>query len=75
MKIPKAFTFLFGAALLCSSAAIAGETNKGTLKLTDAIVIQGKTLNSGKYTVEWADSGRFPGPFDRASFTEPAGCL
>ena len=57
MKIPRILTFLFGAALLCSSAAIAGETNKGTLKLTDAIVIQGKTLNSGKYTVEWDGSG------------------
>jgi hypothetical protein len=57
MKIPKALTFLFGAALLLSSAAIAGETNKGTLKLTDAVVVQGKTLNSGKYIVEWEGSG------------------
>jgi hypothetical protein len=57
MKISRALTFLFSAALLLSSAAIAGETNKGTLRLNDSVVIQGKTVNSGKYTVEWDGSG------------------
>ena len=57
MKLSKVLTFLFGAALLFSSAAIAGETNKGTLRLSEDVVIQGKTLNSGKYTVEWDGSG------------------
>jgi hypothetical protein len=57
MKISRALTFLFSAALLLSSAAIGGETNKGTLRLSDNVVIQGKTVNSGKYTVEWDGSG------------------
>jgi len=57
MKISRALTFLFGAVLLFSSAAIGGETNKGTLRLNDSVVIQGKTVNSGKYTVEWDGSG------------------
>jgi hypothetical protein len=57
MKISRALTFLFSAALLLSSAAIAGEANKGTLRLSENVVIQGKALNPGKYTVEWDGSG------------------
>ena len=57
MKMSRALTFLFSAALLLSSAAIGGETNKGTLRLSENVVIQGKALNPGKYTVEWDGSG------------------
>jgi hypothetical protein len=57
MKLSRVLTFLFGAALLFSSAAIAGEANKGTLRLSENVVIQGKALNPGKYTVEWDGSG------------------
>jgi hypothetical protein len=48
---------LFGAALLCSSAMLAGDTNKTTLQLYDKVTVDGKPLNPGKYTVEWTGSG------------------
>jgi hypothetical protein len=57
MKMLKVAVLLFGAALLFSSGALAGETNKGTLQLTDKVVVEGKPLNSGRYTVEWDGSG------------------
>jgi hypothetical protein len=57
MKMSKISILLFGAALLFSSGALAGETNKGTLQLADKVIVQGKPLNSGKYTVEWDGSG------------------
>ena len=58
MKIPKVLTFAFGAALLLSSSAIAGGTsNKTSLQLDDKIVIDGKSVDTGKYTAEWTGSG------------------
>jgi hypothetical protein len=57
MKIAKVSMALFGAALLFSAGAVAGESNKGTLQLADKVIVEGKTLDSGKYTVEWAGSG------------------
>jgi hypothetical protein len=57
MKMSKAFGFLFGAALLVSSAAVAGETNKSSVQLDNKVVVEGKTLDSGRYTVEWSGSG------------------
>jgi hypothetical protein len=43
---------LLGAALL-SGAAYAGESNKGSLNLNEAVTIEGKTINAGQYKVEW----------------------
>jgi hypothetical protein len=57
MKMSRVTTLLFGAALLFVSGAVAGEPNKGTLQLSDKVVVEGKPLNSGKYTVEWDGSG------------------
>jgi hypothetical protein len=57
MRISKLPVLLFGAALLLSSSAFAAEANKGTLQLTDKVTVEGKPLNSGKYTVEWSGSG------------------
>jgi hypothetical protein len=57
MKIAKVSVALFGAALLFSAAAVAGESNKGTLLLNDKVIVEGKTLDSGHYTVEWTGSG------------------
>jgi len=57
MKMAKVSVLLSGAALLFSSGAFAGETNKGTLQLSDKVIVEGKPLNSGKYTVEWDGSG------------------
>jgi hypothetical protein len=58
MKISKVLTFVFGAALLFSSSAIAGGTNnKTSLQLDDKIVVDGKSVDTGKYTAEWTGSG------------------
>ena len=58
MKISKVSTFVLGAALLFSSSAIAGGTNnKTSLQLDDKIVVDGKSLDTGKYTAEWTRSG------------------
>ncbi len=57
MKISRAITFLFGAALLISAGAIAGETNKGKLQLSDKVDVEGKSLSKGNYTVQWDGSG------------------
>jgi hypothetical protein len=48
---------LFGAALLFSSAAFAGDANKATLNLGESVSVEGKTLNPGHYKVEWTGSG------------------
>ena len=57
MKISRMSTFLFGAALLVSSSALAAETNKTSVQLADKVVVEGKSLDTGKYTVEWDGSG------------------
>jgi hypothetical protein len=57
MKISRMLSLLFGAALLVSSAAIAAETNKTSVQLADKVVVEGKSLDSGTYTVEWNGSG------------------
>jgi len=57
MKMSRVSILLFGAALLFSSAALAGETNKGTLRLDDKVVVDGKPLAPGNYRVEWDGSG------------------
>ena len=57
MKMSRISTLLFGSALLFSSVALAGETNKGKLRLADKIVVDGKPLEPGNYAVEWDGSG------------------
>jgi hypothetical protein len=57
MRTLQATTLLVGAALLFSAGAIAGEPNKSTLQLSDKVTVEGKALNSGKYTVEWDGTG------------------
>jgi hypothetical protein len=57
MKMSKVSIMLFGAALVFSAGARAGENNKGTLQFSDKIVVEGKSINPGKYTVEWNGSG------------------
>jgi hypothetical protein len=57
MKLSKLSLAFFGSALLLSSAVLAGESNKGTLQLYDAVSVEGKTLNPGKYTITWDGSG------------------
>jgi hypothetical protein len=57
MKMSRVSIILIGAALVLSSSAIAGETNKGKLHLSDTVVVEGKTVNPGVYTVEWTGTG------------------
>src|SRR5208282_3547096 len=57
MKSLKVALMLSGAALVFSSAALAGENNKVTLQLTEQVNVEGKSLNPGSYKVEWNGSG------------------
>lgn len=57
MKLSKVSIMLAGALLVFSSGALAGETNKGKLHLTEKIEVDGKTINPGVYKVEWTGSG------------------
>jgi hypothetical protein len=57
MKSLKVTLMLFGAALLFSSGALAGENNKGTLQLDEKVNIEGKAVNPGTYKVEWDGAG------------------
>jgi hypothetical protein len=57
MKMSRISIMLFGGALLFSSAALAGETNKVKLHLADKVVVDGKPLEAGDYRVEWDGSG------------------
>ena len=57
MKIPRfAFAFL-SVALLFVSAAIAGEANKTTIRIDQKVTVDGKLLESGKYTAQWSGEG------------------
>lgn len=56
MKTLKVSILLFGAALLFSSSALAGEVNKGTLDLSEKVIVDGKALQPGTYKVEWEGS-------------------
>jgi hypothetical protein len=42
---------------LFGSSAVAHESNKTTLNLYEKVTVNGKTLNPGKYTVDWEGSG------------------
>jgi hypothetical protein len=57
MKMSRISILLFSSTLLFSSAALAGETNKGKLHLVDKIVVDGKPIEPGDYRVEWEGSG------------------
>jgi len=57
MKLSKVSIILVGAALVFSSGALAGETNKGKLHVADKLTVEGKTINPGDYTVEWTGTG------------------
>jgi hypothetical protein len=57
MKLSKLVLSLAGAALLLCSGAVASENNKGTLRLSDKVSLEGKVLAPGTYKVEWQGSG------------------
>jgi hypothetical protein len=57
VKASKLFTAISGAVLLVSSAALAAEINKATVRLEDKVTVDGKSIDSGKYLVEWDGNG------------------
>jgi hypothetical protein len=57
MKLAKLSLSLLALALLGSSAAVAGDSNKTTLNLYEKVTVDGKQLNPGHYTVAWEGSG------------------
>ena len=57
MKMARLTIALFGAALLCSASAFAGEINKGKLELAEKVSVDGTPLDPGIYKVEWEGSG------------------
>jgi len=57
MRRTKFTAGLLTISLLLAASAFAGNTNKGTLQLTDTVTVGGKQLPAGKYRVEWAGNG------------------
>jgi hypothetical protein len=57
MKLSKISLGILGSALLFSSAALAGDSNKSSLQLYEKINVEGKALNPGHYTVTWEGTG------------------
>ena len=57
MKLSKLSLAFFGSALLLSSAAFAGDSNKASIQLYEKVNVEGKELNPGKYTISWDGSG------------------
>jgi len=57
MRKTKRTAGLLTFSLLLAAGAIAGNPNKGTLKVDETITVGGKQLPAGKYHVEWAGDG------------------
>ncbi|HUE43049.1 MAG TPA: hypothetical protein VMP12_05770 [Candidatus Sulfotelmatobacter sp.] len=57
MKLSRLAVTLASAALLFASAAFAAEANKTTVRIDQKVTVDGKTLDSGKYTAEWTGDG------------------
>src|ERR1700674_4503412 len=43
--------------LFLAAVAVAGNTNKATLKVSETVSVGGKQLTAGQYQVEWTGSG------------------
>jgi UDP-N-acetylmuramyl tripeptide synthase len=57
VKIPKVVFAFVSVALLFVSAAIAGENNKATVRISQNVTVDGKPLDPGKYTAQWTGEG------------------
>ena len=57
MRRTKLTTGLLAFSLLLGASAIAGNTNKSTLRVDETVTVGGKQLPAGKYQVTWAGSG------------------
>jgi hypothetical protein len=57
MRKTKITSGLLAFSLLFAAVAVAGNTNKGALKVEETVTVGGKQLSAGKYQVEWAGTG------------------
>jgi hypothetical protein len=57
MTRTKSIANLLTLSLLLAASVVAGNTNKGTLKVAETVSVGGKQLTAGEYQVEWAGSG------------------
>jgi hypothetical protein len=57
MRKMKSSASLLAFSLLLATSAIAGNSNKGTLRVAETVTVGGKQLPAGKYQVEWAGTG------------------
>jgi hypothetical protein len=57
MKLSRLAVTLASAALLFASVAFAAEANKTTVRIDKNVTVDGKTLDSGKYTAQWTGDG------------------
>jgi hypothetical protein len=57
MKISRLALALVSAVLLFASFTLADEANKTTVRFNQKITVDGKTLDSGKYTAQWTGEG------------------
>ena len=57
MKLSKLAVTLATVGLFFAGVAISAEANKTTIRIDQKITVDGKTLDSGKYTAEWTGDG------------------
>src|SRR5436853_875114 len=57
MRKTKVIAGLLTFSSLLAASAIAGNSNKGTLRVDETITVAGKQLPAGEYQVEWTGNG------------------
>jgi hypothetical protein len=57
MKLSKLAAALATVALFFAGVAVSAETNKMTVRIDEKVTVDGKILETGKYTAEWNGDG------------------
>ena len=57
MKLSKLAAILATVVLFFAGVAISAEANKTTVRFDQKVTVDGKTIDSGKYTAEWSGDG------------------
>ena len=57
MRNTKFAAGLLTLSLLFAGSAVAGNTNRGTLRFEETVTVDGKQIPAGKYELEWAGTG------------------
>ena len=57
MKLSKLAAAFATVALFFAGVAISAEANKTTVRIDKKVTVDGKTLDSGKYTAQWTGDG------------------